>query len=464
MSGIKTIEQRNHKRKIFNVSELNNRCKQILENEFTTIWLEGEISNFAAPASGHWYFSLKDQKAQIRCAMFRFKNQSCKFIPEEGMSILVRAKVSLFEPRGEFQLNIEYLEVAGTGALLRQYEKLKNKLQKEGLFDAAVKQPICYYNKRIGVITSASGAAIHDVISVIRRRYPLQELIIYPCLVQGDQAAEQIIQQLNIANMRKEVDLLLMVRGGGSLEDLWCYNDEALARAIFTSELPIVTGIGHEVDFTIADFVADLRAPTPSAAAEKTTQDQREILQNIEALEAWQIQFIQNKLQIHNQQLDWLIRGLQSPEAIIYSRQQQLRLLKHRMKTAIESKRLSLKERFQSLRLKLSQTDPNIKIQTAEQKRELFKQRLLQNMHNNLAEKQSQFRELFIKLDSLSPLSILGRGYSMTTDSSNNLVTNADEVSVGEILVNKLKAGEVISKVTKIKSGTVKLSKSGEEW
>jgi len=449
MSGIKTIQQQTYKRKVFNVSELNRRCKQTLESAFSTVWLEGEVSNFAAPASGHWYFSLKDQKAQVRCAMFRGKNQSCKIIPEEGMSILVRAKVSLFEPRGEFQLIVEYLEIAGTGELLRQYEELKNKLATEGLFDPDRKNPITSFNRRIGVITSATGAAIHDVISVIRRRYPLQELVIYPCLVQGEKAAQQIIRQINTANQRQEVDLLLLVRGGGSLEDLWCFNDESLARTIFASHLPIVSGIGHEVDFTIADFVADLRAPTPSAAAEKTTPDQGELLQKLDALRFRQVQAIEGKILTHNQQLDWLMSRLHSPESIINSRLQQLHLLQHRMKSAVDNRRSILANRFNNIRLRLSQTDPNLKIQNAKQRRLLLKQRLQQALKSNMADKAHQFREMAIRLNSLSPLTILGRGYSVTTDEAGNLVTDSANVSVGDNIISRLAEGEIHSQVTK---------------
>ncbi len=449
MSGIKTIQQHTYKRKIFNVSELNRRCKQTLESTFSTVWLEGEVSNFAAPASGHWYFSIKDQRAQVRCAMFRGKNQGCKIIPEEGMSILVRAKVSLFEPRGEFQLIVEYLEIAGTGDLLRQYEELKNKLEAEGLFDPDRKKSITPFNRRIGVITSATGAAVHDVISVIRRRYPLQELIIYPCLVQGEQASQQIIRQINTANQRQEVDLLLLVRGGGSLEDLWCFNDESLARAIFASHLPIVSGIGHEVDFTIADFVADLRAPTPSAAAEKTTPDQKELFQKLDSLMLRQKQAIEGKILSHNQQLDWLISRLQSPESIISSRLQQLHLLQHRMKSAFDNQSSTLANRLNNIRLRLSQTDPNLKIQTAKQKHLLLKQRLQQALKNNIADQASQFREMSIRLNSLNPLTILARGYSVTTDDAGNLVTESAQVSVGDNIISKLAKGEIHSQITK---------------
>lgn len=447
MPGIKTIEQHQYQRKIYSVSELNRRCKQTLESQFSTIWLEAEISNLAIPSSGHWYFSLKDIKAQVRCAMFKGKNRICLVQPENGMKVLVRAKVSLFEPRGEFQLIVDYLEAAGTGDLLQQYEMLKTKLDKEGLFDASEKAPISHFNKRIGVITSSTGAAVHDVLSVFKRRYPLQEVVIYPCLVQGNLAADQIIRQIEVANHRREVDLLLLVRGGGSLEDLWCFNDEALARTIFDSDLPIVTGIGHEVDFTIADYVADLRAPTPSAAAEKTTQDQRELFEQIEGLKQWQIQCVENKLENSSQKLDWLTRQLQTPESVIHSRQQRLVLLQHKMKAIQESQHASSSARLQTLKFRLSQTNPSLKIQTAKQRRVQLKQRLVQANEKHYLNSQSKFRELSIKLDSLSPLAILGRGYSVTTNASEQLITNSDAVKSGDIITSQLKAGSIKSQV-----------------
>ncbi len=447
MPGIKTIEQHQYQRKIYSVSELNRRCKQTLESQFSTIWLEAEISNLAIPSSGHWYFSLKDIKAQVRCAMFKGKNRICLVQPENGMKVLVRAKVSLFEPRGEFQLIVDYLEAAGTGDLLQQYEMLKAKLDKEGLFDASVKTPINHFNKRIGVITSSTGAAVHDVLSVFRRRYPLQEVVIYPCLVQGNLAADQIIRQIEVANHRKEVDLLLLVRGGGSLEDLWCFNDETLARTIFDSDLPIVTGVGHEVDFTIADYVADLRAPTPSAAAEKTTQDQRELFEQIEGLKQWQIQFVENKLENNSQKLDWLMRQLQTPESIIHSRHQRLELLQHKMKAMQDSHHSSSNARLQALKLRLSQINPSVKIQNAKQRRVQLKQRLEQANEKNYLRNESKFRELSIKLDSLSPLAILGRGYSVTTDASDQLITNSETVQSGDIITSQLKAGSIKSQV-----------------
>ncbi|PCJ46431.1 MAG: exodeoxyribonuclease VII large subunit [Gammaproteobacteria bacterium] len=449
MAGIKTIEQQQYQRKIYNVSELNRRCKQTLESQFSTIWLEAEISNLAMPASGHWYFSLKDSKAQVRCAMFKGKNRACRVPPDEGMKVLVRAKVSLFEPRGEFQLIVEYLEPAGIGQLLQQYEELKSKLALEGLFDEQSKQEISHCYHTIGIITSSTGAAIHDVISVIRRRYPLQKLIIYPCLVQGNQAADQIINQIILANQRNEVELLLLVRGGGSMEDLWCFNSELLARTIHHSCLPIVTGIGHEVDFTIADYVADLRAPTPSAAAERTTQDQREVSEHLNALTVWQISFIELKLQNLSQKLDWLQRQLQSPERLIKNREQQLELLKQRMVTCVQQKLNQSQNLLHTSHLKLSHLDPGALIQTAIERHLQLKTRLIQAIEKNLSASVNRFREFSLLLDSLSPLATLGRGYSLTKTADGTLVKDVTQIKIGDTIFSTLKNASLESQVTK---------------
>lgn len=260
-------------RAVYTVSRLNQEVRLLLENVYPLIWVEGEISNLSRPSSGHYYFSLKDQEAQVRCAMFRNTAIRLRFQPKDGMQVLVRARVGLYPARGEFQLIIEHMEDAGDGRLRRAFEELKHKLQREGLFDAARKRPLPVPPRRLGIVTSPTGAAIHDVLTVLRRRFPLLPVLIYPVQVQGEGAAEQIAAAIRLANERKEVDLLLVTRGGGSLEDLWAFNEEVVARAIYASEIPVVSAVGHEVDVTIADLVADQRAPTPSAAAEMISPD-----------------------------------------------------------------------------------------------------------------------------------------------------------------------------------------------
>ena len=260
-------------RNVYTVTSLNREVRLLLEHGLAVVWLEGELSNFSAPASGHWYFSLKDREAQIRCAMFRMKNQGLGFTPKAGQHVLVRGRVTMYEARGDYQLIVEHMEEAGVGALKREFERLKAKLAAEGLFAVERKRELPRFPRRIGVITSPTGAAIRDVLHILARRFPPAGVIIYPTDVQGAVAVPRIVRALAVANARAECDVLIVARGGGSLEDLWAFNDEGVARAIHDSAIPVVSGIGHEVDFTIADFVADARAPTPSGAAELVVPD-----------------------------------------------------------------------------------------------------------------------------------------------------------------------------------------------
>jgi len=271
-------------RDIYSVSRLNREVRVLLERGFGSVWLEAEISNFAKPSSGHWYFSLKDAAAQVRCCMFRQRNMLCAFAARDGQKVLVRARIGLYEPRGEYQLVIDHMEDSGLGALKRQFEELSAKLAAEGLFAAERKRPLPMIPKRIGVITSPTGAAIRDILHVLARRFAAVPVLIYPVAVQGATAAAEIAAAVRLAGRRAECDVLILARGGGSLEDLWAFNDEALARAIVASPIPVVSGIGHEIDFTIADFAADVRAPTPSAAAEIAVPDGEEWLISLSRL------------------------------------------------------------------------------------------------------------------------------------------------------------------------------------
>ena len=261
---------------IYSVSQLNQSVRLMLENQLGQVWLTGEISNFTQPVSGHWYLSLKDENAQVRCAMFRMKNLRVGFRPSNGMQVLVRASVSLYEPRGDYQLIIESMHLAGEGLLMQQFEALKLKLAAEGLFAQNHKKNLPHFSQAVGIITSKTGAALQDILHILQRRDPSLKVIIYPTAVQGKDAAAEIAQMIEIANRRQEADVLIVGRGGGSLEDLWCFNEEIVARAMFHSVIPIISAVGHETDITIADFVADLRAPTPSAAAELVSRDQTE--------------------------------------------------------------------------------------------------------------------------------------------------------------------------------------------
>ena len=267
---------------IFTVTQLNYSVRHLLEVELGQVWLTGEISNFSQPVSGHWYLTLKDENAQVRCAMFKMKNLRVNFRPQNGMQVLVRASVSLYEPRGDYQLIIESMQMAGDGLLQQQFDGLKMKLAAQGLFAQEHKKPIPKFVKRVGIITSPSGAALQDILHILNRRDPSLQIVIYPTLVQGKEATQDIIDTIRLANQRKECDVLIVGRGGGSLEDLWCFNEEMVAYAIYQSELPIISAVGHETDVTIADFVADLRAPTPSAAAELVSRDRQEIVRQLQ--------------------------------------------------------------------------------------------------------------------------------------------------------------------------------------
>lgn len=268
---------------IYTVSRLNQTVRLLLEQEMGQVWISGEISNFSQPSSGHWYFTLKDDTAQVRCAMFRNSNRRVAFRPQHGQQVLVRANITLYEPRGDYQIIVESMQPAGEGLLQQQYEQLKQKLSAEGLFDPIHKQSLPAPARQVGVITSKTGAALHDVLHVLQRRDPSLPVIIYPTAVQGADAPLQIVRAIELANLRDECDVLIVGRGGGSLEDLWSFNDERVARAIFTSKIPVVSAVGHETDVTIADFVADLRAPTPSAAAEIVSRNQTELLRQIQS-------------------------------------------------------------------------------------------------------------------------------------------------------------------------------------
>lgn len=450
MARLKTITTKTHERKVYSVSELNRRAKAVLEQSLFQVWVEAEISNLTMATSGHWYFSLKDDKAQVSCAMFRGSNARLQMRPEHGMKVLVRGKISLYEPRGNYQLIVDHMEPSGVGDLLVQFEQLKAKLSAEGLFDPEIKRPISQNNRIIGIITSATGAALHDVLSTIKRRYPLQHVIIYPSLVQGKQAAENLIQQIVIANQRAECDILLLVRGGGSMEDLWSFNDENLAREIANSIIPIVSGVGHEVDVTIADMVADLRAATPTAAAEKTTPDQQELQQQIIASRNWLTQRINDYLQRCSQQLDWYQRQLKSPKAVIEGRKQSLSLSRERLARSYQSKLQGLNQVVNKQRLHLLQYEPRNLIQSALAKTQQSKQRLWHNMQNQLIANNHRLAKLSSQLDALSPLKVLGRGYSVTTDESGKVIDNASNIKAGTTIISRLHKGKLISEVKKI--------------
>jgi exodeoxyribonuclease VII large subunit len=399
---------------VWSVSSLNFEIRTLLEKGVGTIWIEGEISNFARPASGHWYFTLKDDRAQLRAAMFRNRNGRAGFTPQNGQQVLVRAQVTLYEARGDFQIIVEHLEEAGAGLLMRRYEELKKKLADEGLFDPAHKKPLPARAAHIGIITSASGAAIRDALSVIKRRSPITQVTVFPTQVQGEQAGAQIVKAIQSANRFGQCDVLLLVRGGGSLEDLWCFNDEAVACAIFASDTPIVSGIGHEIDFTIADFVADQRAPTPSVAAESVTMDQYELMSRLDLLSARLLRLQQQRLVVLKERCDRLGQQLlgHHPRRRMEVLRQRLHYTLSRLQMVQHNRLSTSANTLQRLAAGLDRRHPGQRIERLQQRVDDRLHQLLQALRHQLDNRHHQLRLQARSLDNLSPLKTLGRGYA----------------------------------------------------
>jgi exodeoxyribonuclease VII large subunit len=391
-------------RDVYTVSRLNNEARMVLETGLPALWVEGEISNFACPASGHWYFTLKDRDAQIRCAMFRARNSQVGFRPRDGQQMLIRGRVSLYEPRGDYQLLAEAMEDAGEGALRREFEKLKARLAAEGLFDVALKRPLPKMPRRIAIVTSPTGAAIRDVLHILARRFPAAEVLIFPTPVQGAAATGSIVAALDTASARGECDVMIVARGGGSIEDLWCFNDERVARAIRRAAMPVITGIGHEIDFTIADFAADVRAPTPSGAAELVVPDGRILRANL---------------------LDMMSR---------------LRLAALRQLGGLVDRHRQLGER-------LRQAHPGTRLQQQTQRLDDLDLRLQRAWEVRLVRISQRLLLAQRALDTISPLATLQRGFAILTTPDGKLVQNAAQVDNGDLIEARLAQGRVTARV-----------------
>ena len=438
-------------RDIYSVSRLNREARGLLENALPLLWVEAEISNLARPSSGHLYFTLKDSQAQVSCAMFRNRSARLAFKPEAGLQVLVRARVSLYEPRGGFQLIVEHMEEAGDGALQRAFEALKKRLQAEGLFDTAHKKPLPAMPRCIGVITSPGGAAIRDVLTVLKRRYPLTRVVVYPTLVQGNEAADQIVRALQLADARGECDVLLLTRGGGSLEDLWPFNEENVARAVFDCRLPIVSAVGHEVDTVITDFVADQRAATPSAAAELLTPDVSDWLAGLASHRERLLRLIRQRLQQAGEQCKWLTVRLQQqhPGQRLLQQSQRLDELEQRLKTSLSHQLHQSLSRIGVLRARLLQHNPINRLERCEQQRQSLSARLRYSLSQTLAHKQQALQALSHALDTVSPLATLQRGYSITLlPSTGQVVKNSTGLSAGDTIETRLAQGVILSTVT----------------
>ncbi|MBK7115548.1 MAG: exodeoxyribonuclease VII large subunit [Proteobacteria bacterium] len=391
-------------RDIYSVARLNSEARMLLEAGLPALWVEGEISNFACPASGHWYFTLKDREAQIRCAMFRARNSQVGFRPRDGQQMMVRGKVSLYEPRGDYQLIAEAMEDAGEGALRREFEKLKARLQAEGLFDPALKRPLPTMPRRIAVVTSHTGAAVRDVLHILARRFPPAEVLVFATPVQGAAATPAIVAALDAASARGDCDVIILARGGGSIEDLWCFNDERVARAIRRAAIPVVTGIGHEIDFTIADFAADVRAPTPSGAAEIVVPDRATLLGAVRGLAGRLQQAAQRQLRNAAQRHEQLLARLQRahPGSRLQQQVQRLDDLDLRLRRAWDTQRTRLMQRLQ------------------------------------LAQRH---------LDAISPLATLQRGYAIVTGPGGDALLDESQVKPGDVIEARVARGRIRAQV-----------------
>jgi len=435
---------------IFTVSRLNTTVRQLLEKEMGLVWLSAEISNFTQPSSGHWYFTLKDDGAQVRCAMFRNSNRRVTFRPQHGQQVLVRANITLYEPRGDYQLIVESMHPAGEGLLQQQFEQLKARLAAEGLFDQQCKQPLPDPARQVGVITSATGAALHDVLRVLHRRDPSLPVVIYPTAVQGMDAPAAIVRAIELANRRDECDVLIVGRGGGSLEDLWSFNDERVARAIFASRLPIVSAVGHETDVTIADFVADLRAPTPSAAAEVVSRNQVELLRRLQSQQQRMEMAMDFYLAAQQRRFTRIQHRLQQqhPQLRLARQQTSLFQLQRRLGAALEQ-RMRLANRQQDrLIQRLNAQQPQPRILRAQQQLQQWHYRLQQGMVKQLNHNRQRFGTLAAQLEGVSPLATLARGFSVTTDTQGQVIKHTQQLHTGDLLRTRLDDGWVESQVT----------------
>ena len=431
-------------RDIYTISRLNAEARTLLESSFPLLWVEGEISNFACPASGHWYFSLKDQNAQVRCAMFRNRNAILGFLPKNGMQVLIRARISLYEARGEFQIIAEHMEESGDGALRRAFDQLKNKLLQEGLFAAEHKKPLPEHIQTIGVITSPTGAAIRDILTTLKRRYPAASVTIYPVAVQGIDSAAQIASMIKKVDQRNECDVILLARGGGSLEDLWSFNEEIVARAIFACSLPIVVGVGHEVDFTIADMVADFRAPTPTAAAELVSPNQFELTNRLNQYKSRLNHIMHRTVAEQQQRISWLNQRLLHPGRRLQQLSQrldecQLRLSQARS-TYFRHQRLNLNY----IKEKLTKLHPLQAIEMRQHRLKYLAHQLTQNAEQMLKTKQYHFHRATGTLNAVSPLATLERGYAIVKKTSDDtILRDAHQTQKGDIINAQLHRGKL---------------------
>jgi exodeoxyribonuclease VII large subunit len=438
-------------RRVLTVSELTARIRDLLAKNFTDIWVVGEISNCREAQSGHIYFTLKDDRAQVRCVFFKQQQRGIKFRPEDGLQMTVRGSISVYETRGEYQIYVENLEPVGLGALQLAFEQLKKRLEAEGLFAAGRKKPLPLLPSRIGLITSPRGAAVRDVVRILRRRFPNVHLTVYPVRVQGEGAAEEIVKALKFFNQKKLADVLILARGGGSIEDLWAFNEEPVARAIAASMIPVISGVGHETDFTIADFVADVRASTPSAAAELVVQTRREFDKHIADLRETLASQIRYRLLELSRRVHELSarRGFRRPLDLLRQQRQRADEMTSRLALGLRAQLEKSRKRFTAAHLRIMSFDFRVKIAAFRLRLERRSADLSVRAERLLRTKRERLDRLRLQLEERSPLRVLERGYAIATDAVGNVLRNAAQVALGDSVAIQLHRGRLTTEVKK---------------
>ena len=433
---------------IISVSEINRRAKSILEENFPFVWIQGEVSNFFSAASGHWYFSLKDESSEIRCAMFANKSHRITFEPKDGDHLVLNGTLSIFEGRGQYQIIVEHIELAGEGALLKAFEELKKKLLTEGLFDDSLKKKLPSYPRSIAVVTSPDGAVIQDIINVLSRRSPFFNLTVVPTLVQGEKAAPLICEALNKASNLENIDLIILARGGGSIEDLWAFNNEEVARAIVNCPIPLVSAVGHETDFTISDFVADIRAPTPSIAAEIISQPYSELKETLEGYQSYLLKSVESQFDSQRTRITNLIKRIRHPGDKLREIGQRVDYLETALIQEMHQKVSFKKNQLNLSQLSLQQNSPQNKVKEAKVYLQNASKDLLKAFKLKVERKRKLLGELVATIEAVSPLSVLARGYSIiSTEPEGKILSSSNQVKIGQTISAVLNKGSIKAEV-----------------
>ena len=433
---------------IISVSEINRRAKSILEENFPFVWIQGEVSNFFSAASGHWYFSLKDESSEIRCAMFANKSHRITFEPKDGDHLVLNGTLSIFEGRGQYQIIVEHIELAGEGALLKAFEELKKKLLTEGLFDDSHKKKLPSYPRSIAVVTSPDGAVIQDIINVLSRRSPFFNLTVVPTLVQGEKAAPLICEALNKASNLENIDLIILARGGGSIEDLWAFNNEEVARAIVNCPIPLVSAVGHETDFTISDFVADIRAPTPSIAAEIISQPYSELKETLEGYQSYLLKSFESQFDSQRTRITNLIKRIRHPGDKLREIGQKVDYLETALIQEMHQKVSFKKNQLNLTQLSLQQNSPQNKVKEAKVYLQNASKDLLKAFNLKIERKRKLLGELVATIEAVSPLSVLARGYSIiSTEPEGKILSSSNQVKIGQTISAVLNKGSIKAEV-----------------